>query len=140
MTSRAHTLHRARRRRTAVVSVASAFVLTASLFTPGAASAAGSALVAPPNGASVGFVPNAVVITQGGTLDLIGADSTAHNVACAKKRRSGPKKRRRKPVCMSAFAVAGETQPVKGVDKLKPGTYELLCQLHPQMTAELTVL
>ena len=70
---------------------------------------------------------------------MVGADTTAHNLACAKK----TKKRRgrpRRPLCMSGFAAAGETASVKRVKKLKPGSYRLLCQLHPKMTVELTVL
>ena len=121
-----------------MVSVATAFLLTAGLFGPGSAGAAGAAaVVAPPNATTVGFVSRALAIPRGETLDLVGADTTAHNVACVKKVK---KRKSRRPMCQSPFAASGQVVRVKGVEKLKPGTYALICQLHPQMTLALTVL
>jgi plastocyanin len=92
-----------------------------------------------PPGANVyGFVPPAGVITEGGTAYLTNQDATAHNIACVK---FDPVTRR--PLCESPYAnpsLPPETVPINGVDKLPPGTYDLLCQLHPPMTATLTVV
>ena len=40
----------------------------------------------------------------------------------------------------SEYAAAGETKPVVGVEKLKVGTYPLICQAHPQMKVDLRVV
>jgi plastocyanin len=92
-------------------------------------------VVAPPNGTTTGFAPNLAAIAKGGSLDLVGADLVSHNLACVKKNR-----KTRRPLCQSDYAALGEVKPVKGVQKLPVGTYKLNCQLHPKMTAELTVV
>ena len=143
MTGRAFSSHPNRgRRRTAVVCVASSLMLALGLSGPGPVASAEplvAAVVAPPNGTAAGFAPRALAVPAGASLDLVGADTTAHNLACAKK----SKKRRgkpRRPLCQSAFAASGQTARVEGVEVLAPGTYALFCQLHPQMTLELTVI
>jgi hypothetical protein len=127
---------RSRRRPAAIFLGATVFL---GLFGPGSTATAApvpTAVVAPPNATTTGFVSEVLAIPRGGSLDILVADTTAHNLACAKK----TKKRPRRPVCASEYAIAGETARVEGVEKLKPGTHALLCQLHPQMTVELTVL
>lgn len=140
MTNRAHPS----RRRLGVVAAVLASVLTAGLWGPGSAATADPlvvAVLAPANGTTTGFAPRSLVAAQGTSMDLIGADTTAHNLVCEKKKKVKKGKRRfRRPVCASGFAAAGQTSRVEGVETLKPGTYALLCQLHPQMTVELTVV
>lgn len=94
-----------------------------------------AAVVALPNGTTTGFAPKIVAITKGGTLDVVGADTTVHNLACVKRNR-----KTKRPLCRSDYAVAGEVKRVKGVEKLPAGTYALFCDVHPQMTAELMVV
>jgi hypothetical protein len=98
-----------------------------------------AAVLAPPNATTTGFVAESVALPRGGSLDVVVADTTAHNLACVQKTRRRRGKPRR-PLCASEYALAGETARVEGVEKLKPGTHALRCQLHPQMTVELTVL
>jgi plastocyanin len=134
MTTGTHTVSPRGRRRTGVLVVAS-LLLVVSMFAPGSGAMAAPGavpIVALPNGATVGFAPRTAVMPRGGSIDLVGADTTAHNIACAKKKR-------RRPLCQSGFVTAGQTVPLKGAHKLKPGTYLLICQLHPQMTVNLTV-
>jgi plastocyanin len=91
--------------------------------------------VAPPNATTVGFAPNVLAISQGGSLNIVGADLQVHNIACVKFNR-----KTKRPLCQSAYAALGETKPVVGVEKLKVGTYPLICQAHPQMKVELRVV
>jgi plastocyanin len=91
-------------------------------------------IVAPPLGQTLGFAPPAAVITQGGSLTLVGADSTAHNIICLDRDEN------RRPLCNSDFVLIGETAEVNGVEELPPGDYPLVCGLHPNMTATLTVV
>jgi plastocyanin len=94
-------------------------------------------ITAPPNSAAIGFVPPVVAVTEGGSLSFTNADTQTHNVVCALR---DPVTGR--AVCESAYVNPGATSsvPVQGVATLPPGTYDLLCQLHPQMTATLTVV
>ena len=91
-------------------------------------------VVALPNGTTTGFAPTVLAIAKGTAVDVVGADVQVHNLACAKR------DRKRRPLCLSRTAGLGESQPVKGIEKLKPGSYSLLCTLHPQMKVELTVV
>jgi plastocyanin len=91
--------------------------------------------VAPPSATTVGFAPNVLAISQGGTLNLLGADLQVHNLACTKLNR-----KTKRPLCQSDYAALGETKPVTGVEKLKVGTYALICQAHPQMKVDLRVV
>ena len=47
--------------------------------------------------------------------------------------------RRRTACSASELAGGGETVPVAGVEKLEPGTYEFLCEPHPNMKGTLQV-
>ena len=91
--------------------------------------------VALPNGTTTGFAPNVLAISQGGSLNLLGADTQAHNIACVKFSR-----KTKRPLCQSEYAAAGDVKPVAGVEKLRAGTYSLICQAHPQMKVDLTVV
>lgn len=93
-------------------------------------------VTAAPGGTVTGFAPTKVAVTEGGSLTFLNADPTIeHNIACAE---FDPVTLR--PRCESTFGEVGHTAPVTGVNKLPPGTYGLYCQLHPQMTSELTVV
>ncbi len=92
-------------------------------------------VLAPPDGANNGFAPNNIVIAQGGSVDVVGADLQSHNLACIKRNR-----KTKLPLCQSEYAAAGETKRVEGVENLKAGAYQLMCQLHPSMIVDLTVL
>lgn len=98
------------------------------------ARAATTYVVALPNGTTTGFAPAILALAKGSTLDIVGADVQVHNIVCVKR------DRKRRPLCQSRLAGLGETKPVMGVERLAPGTYALLCTLHPQMKADLTVV
>ena len=68
-----------------------------------------------------------MTINKGGTLSYTNYDAVKHNVASPKG------------LFGSELADANQTVPVKGVEKLEPGTYEFLCQPHPNMKGQLTV-
>jgi plastocyanin len=108
--------------------------LSDSLPDPGPLPGSPAVVVAPPSGQVIGFVPPAGAITPGGSLTLVGADGTPHNLLCADRDAD------RRPLCRSDYVVAGETADVEGVDALPPGEYEMFCGLHPIMTFTLTVL
>ncbi|HYI44451.1 MAG TPA: hypothetical protein VE174_03180 [Actinomycetota bacterium] len=91
--------------------------------------------VALPSGTTTGFAPNILAISQGGSLNIVGADLQVHNLACTKIKR-----KTKRPICQSAYVAAGEVKPVVGVEKLKVGTYPLICQAHPQMKVDLRVV
>lgn len=91
-------------------------------------------VVALPNGTTTGFAPTVIAMAKGSSMDVVGADLQVHNIACVKR------DRKKRPLCQSRSAGLGETKPVMGVEKLKPGTYSLLCTLHPQMKVDLTVV
>jgi plastocyanin len=68
-----------------------------------------------------------VTINEGGSLSYTNYDAIKHNVASPDG------------LFGSELADANQTVPVEGVEKLKPGTYEFLCQPHPNMKGKLTV-
>jgi plastocyanin len=126
--------------RLSLVAVLGSVALVSGLFTPSPVAASErpgtpGVAVALPNGTTTGFAPNIVAVTRGGSLNLVGADTQVHNLACIKRNR-----RTKRPLCQSDYAGPGEIKPVVGVEKLKVGTYALICQLHPQMKAELRVV
>jgi plastocyanin len=94
-----------------------------------------AAIVAPPAASATGFVPSDVVINEGGSLSLTNLDTTSHNVAC---QQVDPVTLQ--PICSSPYANPQQTVATAGVAALPPGSYPMHCQLHPQMTATLTVL
>ena len=102
---------------------------------PAAAMASPAALVAGPGATAAGFLPPNVAITQGGSLSLSNVDTATHNVVCDQR---DPVTLA--PICSSPYANPQQTVSVAGVAALAPGTYGLHCQLHPQMTATLTIV
>jgi plastocyanin/outer membrane protein assembly factor BamB len=80
-----------------------------------------------PGAQSYGYLTPSVTISKGGTLSYTNYDAVKHNVASPKG------------LFRSELADANQTVPVQGVEKLEPGTYEFLCQPHPNMKGQLTV-
>jgi polyvinyl alcohol dehydrogenase (cytochrome) len=80
-----------------------------------------------PGAQSYGYLTPFVTINKGGTASYTNADAIRHNV-------SSPD-----GLFRSELADAGQTVPVAGVEKLEPGTYEFLCEPHPNMRGQLTV-
>ena len=102
--------------------------------TPPAPPAGAAGVVATtPNGASVGFVSPRIVLTQGSSLTFFNGDSMTHDVASAKTRKG-------RPLFKADYTDGGASNPVAGVENLKPGTYPFICSLHTSMEGELTIL
>jgi polyvinyl alcohol dehydrogenase (cytochrome) len=84
-------------------------------------------VVTGPGAQSYGYLTPTVTINKGGALSYMNGDAVRHNV-------SSPK-----GLFRSELADGGQTVPVAGVEKLEPGTYEFLCDPHPNMKGRLTV-
>jgi plastocyanin len=80
-----------------------------------------------PGAASYGYITPIVMVNKGGTASYTNGDAVRHNV-------SSPD-----GLFRSELADAGQTVPVAGVEKLEPGTYQFLCEPHPNMKGQLTV-
>ena len=93
--------------------------------TAAAARATASSRPAPAR-TSYGYLTPIVTINKGGTVSYTNADAVKHNVASPDG------------LFRSELADSGETVPVAGVEKLEPGTYEFLCEPHPNMKGQLT--
>jgi len=78
------------------------------------------------------FAPSNVTVTQGSRLTFANADAAPHNVVADDTTNNGA-------LFRSAVATTGQSADVKGVDKLKAGTYPFYCSLHPSMRGVLTV-
>ena len=86
-----------------------------------------ASVVTGPGAQSYGYLTPSVTVSKGGTVSYTNYDAVAHNV-------SSPD-----GLFGSDLADAGQTVPVAGVEKLEPGTYDFLCQPHPNMKGTLTV-
>lgn len=80
-----------------------------------------------PGAMNYGYLTPSVTMNKGGTLSYTNYDAIKHNV-------SSPD-----GLFRSELADGGQTVPVAGVEKLEPGTYEFLCEPHPNMKGQLTV-
>jgi outer membrane protein assembly factor BamB/plastocyanin len=80
-----------------------------------------------PGAQSYGYLTPSVTINKGGTVSYTNYDAVKHNVASPKG------------LFRSELIDGGQTVAVEGVEKLDPGTYEFLCQPHPNMKGQLTV-
>jgi plastocyanin len=80
-----------------------------------------------PGAQSYGYLTPTVTISKGRTASYTNLDAIKHNV-------SSPE-----GLFRSELADGGTTVPVVGVEKLEPGTYEFLCDPHPNMKGKLTV-
>ena len=80
-----------------------------------------------PGAASYGYLTPIVTISKGTTASYINVDAVRHNV-------SSPE-----GLFRSELANTGETQAVAGTEKLEPGTYQFICEPHPNMKGQLIV-
>ena len=80
-----------------------------------------------PAAAGYGYLTPVVTISKGGTATYINVDVANHNVSSVDG------------LFRSELAGTGEQVPVTGTDKLEPGTYQFLCEPHPNMKGQLIV-
>lgn len=78
------------------------------------------------------FVPEQITIAPGDSLNLVNPDVAPHNLVSKQSRRGVL-------LFASATAPTGGQAPVKGVEKLVPGTYPFFCSIHPAMLGTLVV-
>jgi plastocyanin len=100
--------------------------------------------VAPPQAASAGFATPVVLSTAGTAMSFVNTDLTGHTVTSKETRpvrvRYGTKYYTiRVPLFDSGGVGSGAKADVRGVAKLKPGTYHFYCALHTSMTGQLQV-
>ena len=95
-------------------------------------------LVAGPGGfVSVGtYYTPVVVIERGQPISFTNLDVEPHNVVATRKTGRG---RHRHPLFASEVIEFGQSAPVSGVTKLRPGSYEFFCGLHPWMRGTIVV-
>ena len=86
-----------------------------------------ASVVTGPGAQSYGYLTPSVTVSKGGTVSYTNYDAVRHNVASPEG------------LFRSELADAGQTVPVAGVEKLDSGTYEFMCQPHPNMKGQLTV-
>jgi plastocyanin len=138
----ARTLLLLRSRRTTLVLVAGALLVTAS--GAQAAPPVPSVALAGPQAPTVGFATPSVLTVTGQALTLANGDTTGHDITSKltkpKKLKFGKKYYTiQVPLFRSESVPAGSTGPVVGVEGLKPGTYAFFCSLHTSMTGSLIV-
>jgi outer membrane protein assembly factor BamB len=92
----------------------------------GGGSGAGFAATGP-GAASYGYLTPLVVSNEGSQVSYTNSDAVKHNVASPDG------------LFRSELADAGQTVAVTGTEKLKPGTYQFLCEPHPNMKGQLQV-
>ena len=90
-------------------------------------------VIAPPLGASAGFVTRAVILPAGTSADFVNLDSASHNV------RSDDRDPVTGDPLFGSASVGSGTVPIVGVEDLPPGTYIFRCSIHPTMTGSLVV-
>ena len=83
-------------------------------------------------GAGTYFTPE-VVVRKGQPATFYNYDIAPHDVVAEIKKR-------RKPIFKSALINVGQSAPVVGVEKLRPGSYDFYCSRHHYMQGELVVL
>jgi polyvinyl alcohol dehydrogenase (cytochrome) len=94
----------------------------------GGGAAPGTGIVATgPGAAGYGYLTPVVTISKGGTVSYTNIDAAKHNVSSTDG------------LFRSELAGTGETVQVPGVEKLAPGTYQFLCEPHPNMKGQLIV-
>jgi plastocyanin len=97
-----------------------------------------------PQAATTGFATPIVLTTAGTAMSFLNADVTGHTVTSKETRPVRVKYGRRYytirvPLFNSEGVSPGAVRDVKGVTKLKPGTYHFYCAMHTSMTGELRV-
>lgn len=117
--------------------LAAATAVVAPLAAPGHAAVATA--VASPQAATVGFATPRVVIVQGQVLTFVNLDTAGHTLTSVTTRKVRKGRRiYRVPIFNSGYVQTGKA-PVKGTEKLKPGSYAFYCQPHGLMKGTLVV-
>jgi plastocyanin len=80
-----------------------------------------------PGAQSYGYLTPSVTVNKGGKVSYTNYDAVRHNVSSTDG------------LFRSELADGGQSVPVAGVEKLEPGTYDFLCEPHPNMKGQLTV-
>jgi len=86
-----------------------------------------------PGAASAGYLTPLAVMSAGGRVSYANGDIVRHNVVATARGGDG------QPLFQSDLAALGQTVPVRGAEKLTPGTYQFFCQPHPGMKGQLVV-
>lgn len=89
-------------------------------------------VIAGPLGQTTGFLTTNVSMTAGTTLTFTNLDVVAHNVASKDVTEDGRR-------LFAAPNVGTGTTAIEGTDKLKKGSYDFLCTVHPSMVGKLEV-
>jgi spore coat protein A len=92
----------------------------------------GGAIVVSAGGATLGYTTKVAVEPQGTPLTFYDLDELAHTVTSVDRDADGV------PL-FDGGALPGSTSVIKGVDKLRSGTYTFFCSFHPNMTGTLVV-
>ncbi len=92
----------------------------------------GGSIVAGPGGATLGYTSKVAVEPQGTPLTFYNLDQLAHTVTAVDRDAEG------KPL-FSGNALPGSISTVKGVDRLRAGSYDFFCSFHPNMSGTLLV-
>lgn len=100
----------------------------------GSAAAEAFVIAAPPQAVTNGFITPRPVIFEGGSLTFANFDLVDHTVTSATTETTGF------PSWGSDAAGFGETEQVRGVERLAPGQYGFICIFHPDITGTLTVV
>ena len=79
------------------------------------------------------YAPTDLTIAPGDTVDLVNVDPVPHNITSYASTANGTL------LFASATIDAGKSAPVRGVERLKPGTYGYFCTLHENMRGSITV-
>lgn len=77
--------------------------------------------------AGIQYVPIETTVVEGELLEFTNLDVTPHDVVALNEDAAG------KPLFATETIGTGETVPVEGVEKLRPGVYDFTCTLHAEM-------
>ncbi|HVT21680.1 MAG TPA: multicopper oxidase domain-containing protein [Mycobacteriales bacterium] len=89
-------------------------------------------IVIPKNGQDKGYATKVVVISQGGTLNVVNLDNQQHTVTSDAVGKNGS------PL-FDRWVDAGRTETVTAASRLAAGTYTFHCTFHPSMQGTLIV-
>jgi outer membrane protein assembly factor BamB/plastocyanin len=93
----------------------------------------GPTVVAGPGAYATVYATPVMTVPAGGTLSFTNLDVAQHDVTAAATGADGA------PLFGSRLVGLGETVPVNGVARLKPGSYAFYCSIHPGMRGTLLV-
>jgi FtsP/CotA-like multicopper oxidase with cupredoxin domain/plastocyanin len=92
----------------------------------------GGAIVVSAGGATLGYTTKVAVEPQGTPLTFYDLDQLAHTVTAVDRDAEGA------PL-FDGSALPGGTSVIKGVERLRAGSYQFFCSFHPNMTGTLVV-